>query len=281
MRKIKIKDTSFQHCLYSNNPMPPVSFCEHFEWDWNTSNVGQDELIFYTHGNIMEGVNDTNGTKVCWLIEPLDLVPNYYEQIKQHNKSFKYVFTYEKTLLDLGQNFRFLPSGGCWIKDSDQKVHNKSKLVSIIASFKRQLPGHKLRHDVISRYRGQMEVLGNGYKKIPEKIDGLRDYMYSVVIENCKRDYYFTEKLIDSLMTGTVPIYWGCPSIGDYFDTKGFIIVDSVKDIGKALSEITPEMYNKMLPYIKDNFEKASNYILSENKVYDDYIKTGKLKINE
>ena len=51
----------------------------------------------------MEGVNDINGNKICWLIEPYDLVMANYEQIKKHNKSFKYVFTYEKTLLDLNE----------------------------------------------------------------------------------------------------------------------------------------------------------------------------------
>lgn len=279
--KIKIKDTSFQHCLYSNNPLPPVSFCDHFDWDWDISIVGSNELIFYTHSNIMEGVNDANGTKICWLIEPMDLVPQNYEQIQRHSDSFKYVFTYEKTLLDLGGNYRFIPSGGCWIKSEDQKIYEKSKLVSIIASFKRQLPGHKLRHEVVSNYGGKMDVLGNGYKKIPEKIDGLRDYMFSIVIESCKRDYYFTEKLIDSLMTGTVPIYWGCPSIGDYFNPKGFIIVDSITDIGNILSKITPQMYESMLPFIEENLIKAKDYILSENKIFDDYIKTNKLHINE
>ena len=281
MKKIKIKDTSFQHCKFSNNPTPPVSFCEHFEWDWDTSVVGKDELIFYTHDNIMDGVNDTKGKKVCWLIEPLELVNVNYEQIKKYYDYFEYVFTYEKTLLDLGKNFRFIPSGGCWIESDKQQIHNKTKLVSIIASFKKQLEGHKLRHDVISNYGNKMDVLGNGYRPIPKKIDGLKDYMFSVIIENCKRDYYFTEKLIDCLITGTVPVYWGCPSIGDFFNKKGFIVVDSVNDVGEALSKITPELYQQMLPYIEDNFNKSKNYILSENYIFDEYIKKNKLYINE
>ena len=144
------------------------------------------------------------------------------------------------------KNYRFIPSGGCWIKSEDQKIYEKSKLISIIASWKTQLIGHKLRHQVISTFRNKMDVFGNGYVKIPHKIDGHRDYMFSVVIENSKRDYYFTEKLIDCLMTGTVPIYWGCPSIGNFFNIKGFIVVDDINDIGSALNNVTPEMYNEM-----------------------------------
>ena len=34
---------------------------------------------------------------------------------------------------------------------------------------------------------------------------------------------YFTEKLIDALITKTVPIYWGAPYIGDFYDNRGII----------------------------------------------------------
>ena len=274
MHSIKIKDTSFQHCEYSNNPLPPVSFCEYLKWDWDAHNVGKDELIFYTHSNIMDGVNDINGQKICWLIEPYDLVGQCYEQIKQYNKNFKYVFTHEKTLLDLGENYKFIPFGGCWIKKEEQKIHHKSKLISIISSWKRQMVGHKLRHDIISVFGNKMDVYGNGYTQIPEKITGLKDYMFSIVIENCKRDYWFTEKLIDCLVTGTVPIYWGCPSIGDFFNTKGFIMVNNMNDVNNMWNNITPEKYNEMKPYIEENLEKGKKYILGENYIYNNYIKT-------
>jgi len=276
-RKIKIKDTSFRHCYYSSNPTIPVNFSDDIEWDWNLSNIKEDELIFFTHSSINEGVNYGGKNKICWLIEPYDLVPNNYNQIKQLSDRFKYVFTYEKTLLDLGKNFRFIPSGGTWIKSEDQKMWDKTKLISIIASGKRMLQGHKLRHDVISKFSSQMDVMGNGYKSIPLKIDGLKDYMYSVVIENCKRDYYFTEKLIDCFLTGTIPIYWGCPSIGDFFNTKGMIIVDDIDDIGVTLNNVTPELYEEMKPYIIENLTKAKEYNLAENFIYKDFIKTGKI----
>jgi hypothetical protein len=274
---IKIKDTSFQHCNYSNNPLPPTSFCEHFKWDWDTAYIEEGELIFYTHNDIMNGVNDRAGKKVCWLIEPYDIVSNSYEQIKQYNESFEYVFTHEKTLLDLGNNYRFVPFGGCWIKEEDQKIYSKTKTVSIISSWKNQLPGHQMRHNIISAFGDRMDIFGNGYTPIAEKVIGLKDYMFSVTIENCKRDYWFTEKLIDCLITGTVPIYWGCPSIGDFFNTKGFIIVDSIDDVSDILDNVTPEKYNEMKPYIEENFEKSKQYILGENWIYTNFIKTGLL----
>jgi hypothetical protein len=137
--------------------------------------------------------------------------------------------------------------------------------------------GHRLRHEIITAYPNKMDVFGNGYVGIPEKIIGHRDYMFSVVIENCKRDYWFTEKLIDCLVCGSVPIYWGCPSIGDFFNTDGFIIVDNVNEVGAALNKITPELYDEMKPHIEENFKKAKQFILGENTIYNEYIKKGLL----
>ena len=96
--------------------------------------------------------------------------------------------------------------------------------------------------------------------------------MFSIVIENTKQDYYFTEKLIDALLTGTVPIYYGCPSIGDFFNTKGMIIVDNVNDFMNAIDTLNNDKYESMIPYIKDNFERAKSfkiYNFNEKDVID------------
>jgi len=275
--KIKIKDTSFRHCYYSSNPTHPVNFSAEIEWDWNLSNIKPNELIFFTHTHILEGVNFRNKNKICWLIEPYDLVPHHYESIKKLHDNFKYILTYDKELLDMGKNFCFIPSGGTWIKPEDRKLWDKNKMVSIIASGKKMLRGHKLRHDVITQYSPHLDVMGNGYKSIPLKIDGLKDYRFSVVIENCKRDYYFTEKLIDCLLTGTVPIYWGCPSIGDFFNIKGMIVVENLEEIGESLNKLTPELYESMKSYLLENFNKARQYNLPENFIYKNLIKTRKI----
>jgi hypothetical protein len=54
---------------------------------------------------------------------------------------------------------------------------------------------------------------------------------FSIIIENCKDKNYFSEKLIDCLLCKTIPIFWGCDNIGDFFDTRGFIICKDADDI--------------------------------------------------
>eukprot|EP00620_Florenciella_sp_RCC1587_P021099 CAMPEP_0182561832 /NCGR_PEP_ID=MMETSP1324-20130603/4262_1 /TAXON_ID=236786 /ORGANISM="Florenciella sp., Strain RCC1587" /LENGTH=60 /DNA_ID=CAMNT_0024774579 /DNA_START=220 /DNA_END=399 /DNA_ORIENTATION=+ len=50
--------------------------------------------------------------------------------------------------------------------------------------------------------------------------------MFHIAIENVKSNGYFTEKLLDCFLTRTVPLYWGCPNIGEYFEVEGMIIID-------------------------------------------------------
>ena len=84
--------------------------------------------------------------------------------------------------------------------------------------------------------------------------------MFSIVIENCKEDYYFTEKLIDCFLTGTVPIYYGCPSIAKFFNEKGILSFSNPKECFDIITTLTKEKYDEMLPFIKENFEKAQGY---------------------
>lgn len=70
------------------------------------------------------------------------------------------------------------------------------------------------------------------------------------------------------MITGTIPIYYGCPSIHKFFNPEGFIIFDSEKDLPNIKAELNPENYQKKLPYIQENFEKALEYILIEDWIY-------------
>ena len=92
------------------------------------------------------------------------------------------------------------------------------------------------------------------------KVDALKDYMFSICVLPSKVDYYFDEKLIDCFLTGTIPIFWGCPSIGKFFDTRGMLIFDTLEECIDLLKKINTETYYNMLPYAQKNFEEAKKY---------------------
>jgi hypothetical protein len=272
MRHIKIIGDEFKHCQYSNNPLPPTSFFPDIKWMWGQE-VTVDDVCVYTHSQIEVGIKSCAKIKILWLLEPYELIPNQYELIKSNNQHFDFVFTHEKALLDLGQNYKFIPFGGCWIPESQRTMPEfKDKLVSIISSEKAFLFGHKLRHEIIKIYGNKLDVYGRGYTPVPSKVSVHKDYFYSVVIENCKRDYWFTEKLIDCLIMGCIPIYWGCPSIADVFDINGFIIVDTIEDVGAALNSISVDLYLDKFKSVSANQELAKKYVLAERFIQKNFI---------
>jgi hypothetical protein len=73
---------------------------------------------------------------------------------------------------------------------------------------------------------------------------------------------------MDCLLTKTIPIYWGCDNIGDYFDTTGWIILEteSVEELQDKLKIVTADYYDKYKDTIEKNYNIALKYIdLYEN----------------
>lgn len=263
MKKVKIFDTNFSHEDYSSL----YQSSKFITWDRSIGETLPSDPIFYTD-NCLDKASPAHPFNVGLLLEPPVVNSSSYSRALDLIPKFQRILTYERNILESNNKFNFYPHGGCWIKPADMQIYTKSKLVSLIASEKNFSPGHQLRHKVVSHWNGELEVFGRGYKSIPYKLPALQDFMFSFVIENCKIDYYFTEKLIDCLVTGTIPIYFGCPSIDKFFNPDGFIIFDSINDLPKISSELNLENYEKKLPHIKENFEKALEYILLEDWIF-------------
>lgn len=205
----------------------------------------------------------------AWLIEPRAIQPDVYSYIEVKNTRFLRVFTHDKELLSRGENYEFVPFGCCWIPIQDQQIYNKTKDLSLIASEKNQTEGHKLRHEVVERFREFFDLFGRGYNPISLKLSALKDYRFQIVIENCRRDYWFTEKLIDCFVTATIPVYWGCPEIGKFFDQGGIISIEDIDDLSDVLPKLTQNLYTDKLGAILKNFRIAQSFLLPDDYIYE------------
>lgn len=266
LRKIKIIDTNFAHAKYSTD----YQLSKYIEWDRNTP-INENDVVFLSDNSMLD-VEKYNGKKIGMIMEPKSINPAIYNWVRNNHTRFQTILTYDKELIDSFNNITFYPHSGCWIKPEDQLIYPKTKLVSIIASNKAQTDGHRLRHDAISLAKANkinLAVFGRGYNPIDYKLTALKDYAFSIIIENTKYDYYFTEKLIDSFMTGTIPVYWGCPSIGKFFNLDGMIIFNDLTDLLNQLNSLSLDKYNSMIEAVKENFEKACRFIIAEDWIYE------------
>lgn len=263
--KLHIIDTIFSHAHSSSWYNKPSLF------DWVRSH--SDDQIVITDNSLFMVDKITSTKKYAWLVESPKITPMAYEFIRNNYNKFDLIFTFDKDLLELSDKFVLLPIGGCWIEEEDRKLYEKTKLVSIILSEKKSTEGHQLRHKIVEKHP-TLDVFGYN-NHIVKKISGLKDYKFSVIIENCKKDYYFTEKLIDSFMAGTIPIYWGCPSIGNFFDISGMLIFDTLDELDSIMNNLNKELYDSKIESIKYNFEEAKKYLVADNIIYN------KIKENE
>jgi hypothetical protein len=55
------------------------------------------------------------------------------------------------------------------------------------------------------------------------KIDFLRSYKFVVAFENSSYSGYHTEKITHPIEADSIPIYWGDPHIGRYYNTRRFV----------------------------------------------------------
>ena len=217
--------------------------------------------------------------KVAWLIEPYDLIPYMYDQIKTIEDKFDFVFTYEETLLKHNPDiYKFHPCDCSGIEFHSHKLHEKTKLVSMIYSEKTWLFGHRLRHIIAKTLIPQM-----GYDKIDFfgratenplelKSEGTNPYMFQIAIENAQRRFYFADKIYDCFVTGTVPIYWGAPNIGDFFDMRGILTFNHPNELKEILESLSPEKYESMLDGVKENFERVKKYIRPDDLLFENIV---------
>ena len=77
--KLHIKDKTFAHCKFSNNPLPPKQFSKHITWV-RDKEPSVDDWCVYTDFCVQEvRPGDKN---IAWLIEPYDHIPQIYEWVK-------------------------------------------------------------------------------------------------------------------------------------------------------------------------------------------------------
>jgi len=290
---VKMKDGT------ANHQPSFLSDSEHIQYIRNTtpnSNgdviVNDGDIVIYTD-LFLNKIDKMSKINIALLIESQSYHREYYDYISKNNHNFDLVLTFDKKLLDRGENFKLNLYGTCWLHDSYIHIWSKSKLCSMVTSNKNTTYGHRFRHIITNYMDGKnvnIDIYGGRYKNLPYmtsesftpehsgrhitngKINALQDYMFSITIENNKEDYYFTEKLIDCFLTGTVPIYYGCPSIGNFFNINGIIIIDSLDDLIAILPSLTMELYDNMKPYIEENYNTAQqykNFTINEKAILD------------
>ena len=127
---------------------------------------------------------------------------------------------------------------------------------------------NKFRIEFIKELNKYKKVdMGGGYMNnvggpVQNKTKFLSLYKFSIAMENSEAQGYVTEKILDSLIAGTIPIYYGGYMIDEFINPKAYILIRNEKDIQQKIE------------YIKkiDNDDNLYKKILNEKLFIDDNI---------
>lgn len=220
---------------------------------WTKANTVNESDVSIIVNSPSSSDTSRGPTKVYWLYEPEAIIPEAYAHLKKTNKI---VATHRKDLV-FHKKILIPPCFPSWINQQDVGMHAKTKIASMIASTKRMCDGHTFRQSVAKKNEHTLDLFGRGQSRaLDNKIDGLRDYMFSVAMENSVHDLYFTEKLLDCFLTGTIPVYWGTRTVLDIFDPNGILFVNE----DGTLPPMSEEIYQSKIDSVKRNLELAQQH---------------------
>jgi len=268
-KKINLIGGGFQHTVSTNGLDP-----KYIEW---VKNKYESDISIYVDESILEWTN--NSTKnYGWLCESKTIIPGIYNWAKENieilNNKFIKVFTHDKELSEISDVFQLTQ---CSVKSFFKygEIYPKTKLVSMIASNKTMCPEHIFRQSIIKKFSSKCDHFGRGYNQIENKEDGLKDYCFSIVMENAAYPNMITEKITDCFMTGTIPIYYGIKNIGDFFNIDGIILLDD----NFKIEDLNFELYQSKIESVKDNLNITKEMLVAEDYIYVNYIMQDELHI--
>jgi hypothetical protein len=160
---------------------------------------------------------------------------------------------------------------------------SKTNMMSIMVSNKNSAPGHKYRHQLVQSILQStlpIDIYGRGcmyYTNIKDSrlkgnfddLEPYESYKYHIAIENFKTPHYFSEKITNSLLCGTTPIYWGCNNISGYFPDTTYELTGDVLSDMNLLRMIfqNPDYYQKHIDM--DTIKRKINLLKNIQEIFE------------
>jgi hypothetical protein len=153
----------------------------------------------------------------------------------------------------------------------------KRKIMSGVVSNGQVYDGHKDRYNFVKNYLdklpfyehyGRAPIQGlKSYKgKLDNKEDGLFPYKYTFAAENSYERNYFTEKIVDCILSECLAFYDGCPNIYDFFHKDALIKID-LKNPQRSIEIIQDTIKNNEWEQRWEIILKEKQRILEEFQV--------------
>jgi hypothetical protein len=225
-----------------------------------------DLVIDYEIPEYLKGFPKIGTTVIFATIQPEG---HFNKLIIDNQDRFDYLLTFIPELLHLPKARFFIGlTAFCKPEINIPKIFG----VSAVFSARNACPGHSLRHELYKRRdeikvpkwfytgarTGMRSELELGYDK-RDKQRAMRT-MFHIAIDSYDYPNSFSEKLIDPMITNTVPIYWGASNVDNFFNPEGILKFTSVDELIKICNSLEERDYYKCQLSRLENYVKAIEY---------------------
>jgi len=206
-----------------------------------------------------------------------------YDQPEEHSLTSRF-YTNSESLLRTGGIYRPSPPyvhfhvGKSWDYLSAAHPNEKKIALGIIVSDINNIEGHQTRRRFVEALASSdLDCLiwgrGNSLRRFrnyrgfaSSKWEVHTQCRHSIVIENSTSPLYWSEKVADTLLAYSLPLYHGCPNLGAYVPSGSFLPID-IQDRGcidRIRDVVSADSYANHLPAI----EAARKRLLGHENLY-------------
>jgi len=148
------------------------------------------------------------------------------------------------------------------------------------------LPNQKRRMDFLihflKKYPNNLHLFGRGlnnyikyqnfvfnHGQLSNKWDGVKDFRYTISFESSIQSGHFTGKLIDGILAGCMPIYYGCSDLENYIPKDSFLRVDLKKDLDSVCDEVIEIIKSDLREQHLDAIREAKELLLDKWNIWN------------
>jgi hypothetical protein len=288
MRKIKIKFSSFWDSAEVNNTRAVYNWGDLPDCFELTAGSDYDYLIVLNRSDEM--ISSPREKNIAVTMEPtwspnsLENLNNYCKYIITSDKKIKgenvhythsFLFTHDSRNNDdtnnlYGPTVKEYLDDDCFPDGVDSVGYTK-KMSYMVANHGALggIPQHPastyfIRECLLAKILNSdldIDLYGKGwnindsrYKGAPPlKKDALKNYKYSICIENSCEDLYISEKFFDVFLNNCVPVYYGCKTVKAAYNENAFITFDAASEnVVQILKNIIDQPISQRLSAIKE-----------------------------
>lgn len=128
------------------------------------------------------------------------------------------------SILDIPRNITTIPNKFCCFVVSNPNSEVRNKMFRLLNNYKKVDSGGRYMNNI-----GNIIINSDWWS--PNYINFIKQYKFMICFENTKMETYSTEKIVNTYLSHTIPIYWSSNNIKNIFNIDSMLFLEDETDI--------------------------------------------------